>query len=70
MTCAKDVRLKAIYDAALSAWLGRRQGIINGVRPPEATFQFSKAVDSIAVERREQPLRAQSQLPDMQSVRK
>jgi hypothetical protein len=42
MTCAKDVRLKAIYDAALSAWLGRRQGIINGVRPPEATFQFRK----------------------------
>jgi hypothetical protein len=42
MACAEDVPLKAIYDAALSAWLGRRQGIINGVRPAEATFQFGK----------------------------
>jgi hypothetical protein len=42
MACAEDVRLKAIYDAALSAWLEYRRGKINGVLTPRTTFPLRK----------------------------
>jgi hypothetical protein len=42
MACAEDVRLKALYDAALSAWLEYHQGKTNGVRLAETTFRLRK----------------------------
>jgi hypothetical protein len=41
MTCDEDVRLKAVYDAALCAWLKHRQGLLGGPRR-KTTFQLRK----------------------------
>lgn len=41
MTCDEDVRLKAVYDAALSAWLKHRQGLLGLVRR-KTTFRLRK----------------------------